>query len=270
MNPPISVIVPSGNRKDLIEDCLKSVSWADEIIVVDSFSNDGSIEIAKRYATKIIQHEYIFSALQKNWAIPQAKNEWVFILDTDERISKGLRTEIFDTLRTNSSEIVGYRIPRINYFLGKPIMHGGYYPDYQIRLFRRDFGRYDLRKVHAHVNLQGECGTLKSPIIHYAHQSIDQSLKNLLILMTSWEAEEREIKTKNKGLWFQIVFRPIGAFFLRYIKEGGWKDGYRGLVLSYIWSMYVAVTYMKIWEKRLNIPDSWWIENWEYFKEEVI
>lgn len=264
---PITVIVPTGNRLDTIEDCLKSVRWADEVLVVDSFSNDGTYELALKYADRVLRHEYGYSALQKNWAIPHAKYDWVFIVDTDERVTEDLQREILGIL-SKETLYQGYLIPRINFFLGKPIIQGGYYPDYQLRLFMRDHGRYDLRRVHAHIILDGKCGSLKSPIVHYAHRNIDQTAQNLLILMTSWEAEQREIISCKKTskvslpLWVNIIFRPVAAFFLRYFRQGGWRDGYHGLVVSLFWSMYTAITYIKIWESRLGLGKEWWKENW--------
>ena len=114
-------------------------------LVINSFSSDGTLEIAQNYADRILQHEYNYSALQKNWAIPQAKNEWVLIVDTDERVSDQLQDEIQNILNSNLS-YCGYKIPRINYLLGKPILHGGYYPDYQLRLFKEILGNmiYDM------------------------------------------------------------------------------------------------------------------------------
>lgn len=262
---PITIIIPLGNRKDVLEDCIKSAEWADEVLIVDSFSTDGSFQIAKKYNVRIIQREYNNSAEQKNWAIPQAKHEWVMILDTDERISKDLKIEIINSIN-NSGKVVGYKIPRVNYFLGRPVMHGGYFPDFQIRLFKRDLGRYDLRKVHSHIQLDGPQGTIRAPIIHYAHQSLDQTLKNLLILMTTWEAEQRKPTIHKSNLWFEITIRPIGAFFLRYFKQGGWRDGLRGLIISMIWAMYVSITYMKVWEQRLNLPEEWWSLSWKDYQ----
>jgi glycosyltransferase involved in cell wall biosynthesis len=265
---PISVIVPAGNRVDTIEDCLRSVRWADELIVVDSFSSDGTFEIAKKYADRVLRHEYGFSALQKNWAIPQASHAWVLIVDTDERVSASLREEIISVLESDAPH-VGYRIPRLNYLFGEKVLGAGYYPDYQVRLFKRDLGRYELRHVHAHVLLDGSCGTLREPFVHFAHRTVDQTLRNLLILMTTWEAEERASVNNENGqmgfsfLWIDLLFRPFLAFILRYFRQGGWKGGYRGLVVSLIWSMYVSITYMKIWEKKLQLPESWWSESWK-------
>lgn len=263
----LTVIIPTGNRVDVIEDCLRSVTWADELLVVDSFSNDGTLTIAEKYADRVIRREYVNSANQKNWAIPQAAHEWVLIVDTDERVTPALRQEI-EAILANPGTVmpVGYRIPRVNYLWGKPVYHGGYYPDYQVRLFKRDQGRYQPRQVHAHVLLDGECGTLQSPLTHYAHRSLDQTLSNLLIRMTTWEAEYRVEAARQAGrkltqnLWLNLTFRPIAAFFLRYVRQQGFRDGYRGLILSLIWAMYVGITYMKIWEMELKLPAEWWHE----------
>jgi glycosyltransferase involved in cell wall biosynthesis len=260
--------VPTGSRDDVIEDCLKSVRWADEVIVVDSYSADRTVEIARRYADRVLQHQYGFSALQKNWAIPQASHEWVLIVDTDERVPAQLRDEIA-ALLSQPSPHAGYRIPRANSVLGREIRHADYYPDYQVRLFRRDAARYDLRRVHAHVILDGSCGTIQSPLMHYSSRSLDQTLRNLLITMTTWEAEQRIQIARNAGrnpsrrLWFNLLFRPLVAFGYRYFRQGGWRDGYHGLVVSLIWAIYVAITYMKVWEQGLQLPEQWWIDDWQ-------
>jgi glycosyltransferase involved in cell wall biosynthesis len=264
----LTVIVPTGSRADIIEDCLRSVRWADEVIVVDSFSTDGTVEVARRYADRVLQNEYGFSAKQKNWAIPQASNEWVLIVDTDERVTVELRDEIEQVLRAQSPH-AGYRIPRLNILFGAPVKSAGYFPDYQVRLFRRDNGRYDMRRVHAHVVLDGSCGTVKAPLVHYAHRSLDQTLRNLLILMTTWEAEQREAQVRARGaspartLPIDLLLRPIAAFGLRYFWQGGWREGYRGLIVSMIWAMYVAITYMKVWERGQELPDHWWQSDWQ-------
>ena len=266
--PKITVIVPTGNRKDVIEDCLRSVRWADELIVVDSFSEDGTYDIAEKYADRILQNHYGYSAKQKNWAIPQAKHEWILIVDTDERIPEALQTEIVEAI-AGQTQYKGYRIPRQNYFLGKEIKHAGYSPDFQVRLFCKDAAVYADRKVHAHLQVDGLIGTLKSPMVHYAHRSLNQTISNLLITMTTWEAEQRQKEIINAGKsprrWIKanILLRPVAAFWLRFIKQGGWRDGLHGLVLSFIWALYVAITYMKVWEIYLTLPDEWWVGHWE-------
>jgi glycosyltransferase involved in cell wall biosynthesis len=242
------------------------------VLVVDSFSTDGTLEIALRYADRILQHEYGFSASQKNWAIPQAQHPWVLIVDTDERVTQDLRQEI-ETVLVNPAPNLGFKIPRTNFFLNKELSWGGYTPDYQLRLFHRDHGRYDMRRVHSHVILDGPYGFLKTPLMHYTHQSLNQMLSNLLITMTTWEAQERELqsvrqgKTPTRWMKLNLIFRPLAAFTLRYFKQGGWRDGIHGLVTSLVWAMYVQITYMKIWENSLKLPDRWWAEDWQKRKE---
>jgi glycosyltransferase involved in cell wall biosynthesis len=264
----ISVIVPTGNREDVIEDCLKSVRWADELIVVDSFSTDGSLQIARKYADRILQHEYGFSVKQKNWAIPKATSDWVLIVDTDERVTARLRAEI-ETVLAAPTEHNAFRIPRENVVLGRTVRGAGYYPDYQVRLFRRDKARYELRRVHGHMVVDGSVGTLGAPIIHYTHRSLDQTVGNLLLMMTTWEAEERSLRVARNGQAFSstrialaLALRPAAAFLSRFFAQGGWREGLHGLGLSMIWAMYVALTYMKIWERQLGLGKRWWTKDW--------
>ncbi len=257
----ISVIVPTGNRMDTLEDCLNSVHWADEILVIDSYSTDGSFKLAEKLATKVIKHEYGFSALQKNWAIPQAAHQWVLLLDTDERVTETLKQEILTILEKNPP-LAGYKIARVNYLFGKKVSHAGYFPDYQVRLFRRDLAKYELRQVHAHMIVEGDCGALNAPLVHYAHRSLNQTLQNLLIQMTTWEAEERA-KKPVRFLAFHLIFRPIAAFLLRYFWQGGWRSGFHGFVVSLLWAMYVCITYLKIWESQLNLAPNWWQAHWQ-------
>jgi hypothetical protein len=263
----LSVIVPAGDRADVIEDCLRSVRWADEVLVVDSFSRDGTLAVADKYADRVLRHEYGNSALQKNWAIPQARHPWVLIVDTDERVTAPLRAEI-EAVLAAGGPAVGYRVPRLNIVLGQTVRHAAYYPDYQIRLFQRDLGRYNLRRVHAHVLLDGPCGTLQAPLVHYAHRSLDQTLRGLLLGMTTWEAEQRSHEAQaagrapDRGLGANLLLRPAAAFGLRYFRQGGWRDGRHGLALSLIWAMYVAITYLKVWEQALDLPPQWWTDDW--------
>lgn len=246
LRQPLSVIVPCGNNVDLIEDCLRGVSWADEVVVVASDSSDGTLEIARRYASRILHNEYVDSATQKNWAIPQVAHEWVLIIDTDERVDEKLRDEIC-ALLANPGDCVGFKIPRLNHALGHPLHYGGEYPDYQLRLFRKDKGRYAHRRVHAHVLLDGPVGVCKNHIRHFGQRSIDQVVHHLLGDFTTWEAEERYRQGKRFGIW-QALVRPVAAFVYRYFYRQGFRDGIAGLFMSGIWAIYVFVTYLKLWE----------------------
>ena len=149
----ISVIIPCCNEEDRIEACLHSVTWADEILVVDSFSTDKTLDIARRYTDRILQHEYKYSAAQKNWAIPQAAHEWILLLDSDERITPALEQEI-KTLMQSGPKKDGYWIYRNNYLLGKRIAYSGWGRDSVLRFFRKSMARYDNKRVHAEIQLQ--------------------------------------------------------------------------------------------------------------------
>lgn len=241
---PLSVLIPCFNNEDIIEECLQSVRWADEVVVCDSFSTDATCDIARRYADRLLQHEYRNSATQKNWALPQLSHDWVLIVDTDERVSESLRAEI-ERLLTSDASYTGYRIPRANYLFGRWLQYGDSWPDFQIRLFRRDRGRYQDREVHAHVLLDGPCGSLVSPLLHYPHRSLAGLRRVILQRYTTWEALEKN-KRGVKFRWTQLIVRPLGAFVYRYGLRGGFRDGWQGLLMAGVWTMYVFISYLKL------------------------
>jgi len=246
MNPvPVSALIPCHNSADVIGPCLESVAWADEIFICDSFSTDATLEICRRYTDRIVQHEYVNSAAQKNWAIPQARHEWVLIVDTDERVSPTLRREIERALRPDTP-YAGFKIPRLNHVFGRPIRHGGNYPDYQLRLFRRDRGRYQERRVHAHLALQGACGVLSAPLLHFGQRDVEQITRVLLLRYAAWEAAQKNAD----GVRFHphsLVVRPLGAFVVRYVFMRGFLDGTAGLFWALTISAYVFLTYAHLW-----------------------
>ncbi|MDD5070151.1 MAG: glycosyltransferase family 2 protein [Candidatus Omnitrophica bacterium] len=237
----ITVLIPCYNNQDLIRDCLESVKWADEILICDSFSTDKTLEIAKEYTDRIIQHEYINSAKQKNWAIPQANNEWVLIVDTDERISSELKQEIKAVVQ-NSQDKTGFKIPRANFSFGKRLYYGGYWPDYQLRLFLKSKAVYQPKEVHSHINLQGECGMLTNPILHYHDRTVSQVIDKYFIRYAKWEAEE---KLKRENFNYKKLFtKPIIIFFYRYIILQGFRDGFAGFISANIWGIYSFFSYL--------------------------
>ena len=243
---PVSVLIPCFNSADVIEECLRSVSWADEIFVCDSFSTDATLDFCRRYTERIVRHEYVNSATQKNWAIPQVAHDGVLIVDTDERVSPELRREI-EAVLTPDCPYDGFRIPRLNHVFGRPIRHGGHYPDYQLRLFRRDRGRYQDRQVHAHVELQGTAGVLSAPLLHHGQRDVEQVTRVYLLRYTAWEAAQKQ----KDGVRFRptdLVVRPAGAFALRYLKQRGFLDGTAGLFMALLVSAYVFLTYARLWQ----------------------
>jgi glycosyltransferase involved in cell wall biosynthesis len=244
--PPISVLLPTGNSARTIRATLESVKWADEIFVVDSYSTDDTLDICREYGARIVQHEYINSAKQKNWALPQCRHEWVLQIDTDEALSAELREEIEKAVATAPPDVHAFRLPRRNHMLGRWVRHGGVYPDYQVRLLRRDHTRWQEREVHAHAQVSGRIETLQHDLQHFDIPHIGKPLGNL-DRYTRYEADE----LKKKGArfrWHHLLLRPLGAFLYRYLWQQGFRDGWRGLVICSYWSMYVFLTRAKLWE----------------------
>jgi glycosyltransferase involved in cell wall biosynthesis len=224
----LSVVIPCFNEERNIDACLKSVSWADEILVVDSYSTDGTLEIARRHTDRILQHEYINSAAQKNWAIPQALHDWVLIVDCDERVTPELRSEISQILAQNPSKD-GYWIRRKNYLFGKEIRHSGWGTDRVLRLFRRDLGRYEEKRVHAEIKIEN-LGTLKGFLEHHSVSSLSDWM-NKINRYSSWKAQDKFEKGLSTPILHMIVRPPI-RFSKDYILRLGVLDGWRGFLIA--------------------------------------
>ena len=247
----ISVIIPTFNEEENIQECLESVAWADEILVVDSFSKDATLEIAGRYTDRIIQREYGNSASQKNWAIPQAKHRWVMVVDADERVTPELREEI-RALLAAGPDCSGYVIRRVNHFLGRRIRHGGWARDRVLRFWDRTKGKYQEKEVHADVEVSGRVGELRHPLLHITFRSWDSYLHKI-DRYTSWGADEYLRKGKRATL-LDLVLRPPARFLKRYILQLGFLDGIPGLMITGIDTWVVFVKYARLWERTHHTP----------------
>jgi glycosyltransferase involved in cell wall biosynthesis len=245
----ITVLIPCYNSEHIIRDCLESVKWADEIFIVDSGSTDKTLDIAKEYTSKIVQHEYVNSATQKNWAIPQCTHQWILIVDTDERVSPALKDEILDKLKGNHP-YSGFKIYRLNHFLGFRIRYSGWQNDCVLRLFKRDFGRYQDREVHADIILNGKWTYLKNKLIHYTFTSFDQYMKKF-DKYTTWASIDRD-KTTKKVKWYHLTIRPSFRFFKQYFLKLGFLDGIPGLIICTLAAYSVFLKYAKLWERRIK------------------
>ena len=169
--PSLSVILITKNEAANIRACLESVAWADEIIVVDSGSTDDATAIAREMGAKVYEHDWPGFGLQKNRALGYATSDWVFSIDADERVTPELRAELEQVMRDDKAE--GYYCPRLSQFCGTFIHHGGWYPDYVLRLFKRDAGRFSDSLVHESVQLNGASAKLKSPLLHYSYLTMN-------------------------------------------------------------------------------------------------
>jgi len=248
---PLSVIIPTYNEEENIQECLESVTWADEILVVDSFSKDRTLEIARRYTDRILQREYINSASQKNWAIPQTKHQWVMVVDADERVTPELRDEI-RALLAAGPRCSGYVIRRVNHFLGRRIRYGGWARDRVLRLWDRTRGRYQEKEVHADVEVSGKVEELAHPLLHITFRSWDSYLHKI-DRYTSWGADEYLKKGKRATL-LDLILRPPARFVKRYILQLGFLDGIPGLMITGIDTWVVFVKYARLWERHQQPP----------------
>jgi glycosyltransferase involved in cell wall biosynthesis len=247
--PLLSVIIPTFNEEETLPRCLESVAFADEILVVDSFSTDGTLEIARAAGVRVVQREYGYSAQQKNWAIPQARHEWVLLVDADERVTAELRDEIRRTL-DGGPTADGYWIRRANYFLGKRIRFCGWGTDRVIRLFRRDVSRYQDRQVHAEIDLPGPLPVLTHPLEHHTFRSFGQYWRKL-DLYSEWGARQMYLEGRRPGA-MQLLFRPLGRFIRMYVLRLGFLEGAHGVVLSLLGAFTVYLKYARLWEMRLH------------------
>ena len=245
MTEKITALVPTFNEEENLRDCLASLRWADEIFVVDSFSQDRTLEIAREFSARVIQHEYVNSAAQKNWAIPQASHPWVLLVEADERVTPELREEIREILE-KAPRADGYWIRRANHFLGRRMNHCGWETDKVIRLFRRDRGRYQEREVHAEIDLPGPLPVLGNPLLHYSFRSFRQYWRKMQ-LYTDWGARQARKEGRRAG-WFSIALRPPLRFFKMYFLRLGFLDGIHGLVLCMLAAFSVFLKYAKLWE----------------------
>jgi glycosyltransferase involved in cell wall biosynthesis len=242
----LTVIIPCKDEADNMEEVLASVQWADEILVVDSFSTDDTVTIARKYTDRILEHKYENSAAQKNWTIPQATHNWIFLIDADERVTPELKEEIQKVLG-GELQHKGYWVHRQNYFMGRHVKHGGMAGDRVIRLFTRE-ARYENRKVHAEVIIDGTIGELKGKLKHNSYKSLGHYL-NKIHRYTLWSAMDKDASTGTIGL-FHIIVKPAFKFFQFYILKRGFLDGFVGLVLASLSAYTILLRYIQMWEIR--------------------
>ena len=245
-----SIIVPTFNEADNLKELLPLLLWADELIVVDSFSTDNSVEIANQFGARVIQREYLNSASQKNWAIPQASNEWIFLVDADERPSAELLSEIKKILEQpeKPGDPVAYWIGRDNFFLGKQIRFSGWQNDAVIRLFKRDNCKYAEKEVHSEIIAEGTVGKLKERLLHYTYKNMSHFLAKME-RYAKWSAGDYDAKTGKIG-WFHLYLKPAFRFFKHYILKQGFRDGKEGIIISKVMAWSVFLRYVNLLEKR--------------------
>lgn len=245
----VSAVIICTNEESNIADCIKSILWADEIVVIDGGSEDKTLDIAKKYTDKIFVNEWKGFAVQRNFSLTKVNYDWVFSLDADERCSKELEAEIKEILTNENINYNGYKIPRKNFFLNKWIKHSGWYPGYQLRLFKKDCADVSDRLVHEKFIVKGNVGILKNDILHYTVKSISEFM-NKVNKFSSLSAKEKV--NRKKVTLLDLIIRPPLSFIREYIFRKGFLDGVHGLMVALFNSITNMLTFMKIWELQNN------------------
>lgn len=241
----ISVITITYNEERNITDCLESVKWADEVIIVDAHSSDHTREIAQRYTNKIYQTKWVGYSEAKSFALNYVINDWVLWIDADERVTPELAREI-QTLLKFPNTFAGYEVGRKAYFLGRWIQYCGWYPGYVVRLFKRGGAQFTSSKVHEKINLNGPIGRLKNDLIHLTDDTLYHYF-NKFNRYTTLAAQEL-LQAGKKFSLYDILIRPLFMFIKMYFVRLGFLDGMHGLILSMLSSAYVFTKYAKLWD----------------------
>jgi glycosyltransferase involved in cell wall biosynthesis len=243
----ISVVLITKNEEHNIRDCLKSVDWADEVVVVDAESQDRTRELAGEYTQRVFVRPWPGFGAQKNFGINQAASDWILILDADERVSPELKDEIQNlVLSWSAADPVAFEIPRRNIFYGKWVRWGGAYPDCQIRLFRKGKAQYNDVEVHENLLISGVVGALKGHFIHYTERHIVDHFRKFNLYTTLAAREKRKLVDHVR--WYHLLFNPLIVFLKSYVLRRGFRDGMRGFIFAVFASMYTFVKYAKLWE----------------------
>jgi len=240
-NIPLSVAIVTKNEQSNIGDALESVRDFDDIVVVDAFSEDRTVEICGDYTVRVYQHEWPGFARQKQRAVDYAKNEWVLILDADERVTPELKAEMIEEIAGGAC--CGFYIPRKNYFLGNWIRHSGWWPDYTLRLFRKDSARIEPREVHEKVLVNGAVKHLKNPLLHYTYRTLGDYMHKMETYST---LAAREIsRQKGRPSPLSLIINPLAVFAKMYFLRQGFRDGINGFMLAILYAFQAFLKYAK-------------------------
>jgi glycosyltransferase involved in cell wall biosynthesis len=242
---PISVYVLTFNNLRTIERCLKSLRWAEELVVVDSGSTDGTYEICQRHTDKLYQREFQGHRDQYQYAADLTTHQWIMFVDADEEVPQELVEEIGRMLKDDAKGVDGFFIYRRTYYLGKWIRYGGWYPDGEIRLYRRDKGRWE-GGLHAKIVVGGKVSVLKNKYLHYTYRDISDQIQT--IDRYSNIAAQDMAESGKKFCLLKLLFHPPFRFIKEYLFKSGFRDGLPGLIITVSTMFYVFIKYAKLWE----------------------
>jgi len=242
--PAVSACIVALNEEDRIAECIRSVQWCDEILVVDAHSRDRTRAIASELGARVLERDWPGHIAQKEFATRAARHDWVFSIDADERISPALRSEILGLRDGGFPGASGWSMPRMSYYLGSWIRHGTWYPDRCLRLFDRRHGHWGGRNPHDRVELDSQPKRLKHPLLHFPYRSVADHLDTIdnytTIIAEQWYREGRRASVRD------LVLRPWAGFVRCYLLKRGFLDGWRGLLLAYLHAYYVRMKCAKL------------------------
>jgi glycosyltransferase involved in cell wall biosynthesis len=247
----LSVAIITKNEEANLARTLESVRWADEIVIVDCGSTDRTAEIARNYGAQFCVEEWKGFGAQKNSAIAHCTADWVLALDADEEVSPELGAEIRQLLEDHPGH-EAYFLPRRNFFLGRWIRHGGYYPDPKLRLFRRGSARFEERVVHETIRAAGPAGRMRGSLLHHAYPTLDGYIEHMNRYSTLGAGQAVERGKTSRGLpafCWNVAVVPAATFAYNYFFRLGFLDGREGLLLHLYHSAYVSWKYAKAWER---------------------
>jgi glycosyltransferase involved in cell wall biosynthesis len=244
--PTLSATVLTLNNAATLERCLESIRWVNEIVIVDSLSTDGSVEIAQRYTNRVHQRPWPGFIAQRNFSKRQTCGEWILWVDADEVVSPALQEEMEDALANASSTKEGFLVPRCTYYLGRWIRHGAWYPDLSVRLFRSSGNGWGGEEPHASVRIRGPVGRLRNDLLHYNYPSFGHQIRTI-----DHYADLSAQELHRRGERFQLrkmLLHPFGRLLKEYVLLQGFKDGMPGLIIVISTMFYVFAKYAKLWE----------------------
>jgi glycosyltransferase involved in cell wall biosynthesis len=241
----VSVYVLTFNNRRTIDRCLRSLGWAEELVIVDSFSTDGTYEVCQQYTDRTYQREWKGHRDQYQFAADLTTRDWIMFVDADEEVPEELVEEIQGELNEGAKDRDGFLVYRRTYYLGRWIRYGGWYPDGEIRLYRRDKGRWE-GGLHAKIIVDGQVGVLKSQYLHYTYRDISDQIHT--IDKYSQIAAEDMAMNGEKWSLFKLLFRPPFRFIKEYLFKSGFRDGLPGLIIIVSTMFYVFMKYAKLWE----------------------
>jgi len=246
MNPRISASIICRDEERVIEDCLRSVSWCDEIVVVDSGSTDRTVELARRYTPRVIYNPWPGYVAQKNFALEQTTGDWILCLDADERCTPALREAIEKAL-PEAGPIAGFEVRRPAWYLGRWIRHGGWYPDWKLRLVRKGRARWGGTDPHDRLIADGPVRRLKADLVHYNYRDFAHQIRTINhfsdVVVAEWRKQGRR-----PSLWKTLLQPPV-KFLECYVWKRGFLDGFPGLVIAASSAYYVFAKHVKLWER---------------------